>query len=547
MLGRVARIACGIIGAPALLLRANKTAEQTVVRTTAGCIRGLASDGIAIFKGVPYGAPTGGAARFRPPAPPLPWCGVRDALNYGPICPQSPLVRYLRDSETAYILEPDYGEPDEDCLRLNIWAPADGNGDKRPVLVWIHGGGCSAWSSQYLSCFDGENLSRRGDVVVVTVTHRVGPLGFLHLADIGGPEYNESGNVGLLDLVAALEWVRENAAAFGGDASNVTIFGQSGGGAKIAALMAMPAARGLFHRALVSGTTGAAKSVANATRLAATIRNEIGGGDMNRLVNLPVGDLLAASDRALAKLAPPASTPGGFYPSAATVGWGPVVDGAVVPEDPFANAAPAASVRIPLIVGTVLHECMPEFFSVEREKMAFEDMEKLIDQVAGARTRELIAAGRAIAPAAKPVEMLSILYSTYVRRVAARWASYKAAQDPGRVYSYWFKWHTPVLDGRPRAFHCLDIPFLFNNADRCARMTGGSKDSITLASAVSGMLVEFARSGQPNAKQTPMWRPFDEDGAVMIFDRSPCLELDPDRELRRIFGEIIGAIPELGS
>src|SRR5438552_12119574 len=234
--------------------------EATVVETNAGKIRGFKRNGVYIFKGVPYGASTSGANRFMPPMKPAPWSGIRNALQYGRVCPNQDYAHFNTDGknlantdEDAFVLHRGAAAtiPGEDCLRLNLWTPEINASHKRPVMVYMHGGGFSAGSGHDLLSYDGESLARNHDVVVVTHNHRLNVYGYLNLANLGGGEYASSANVGMLDLVAVLEWVSDNVATFGGDPGSVTIFGQSGGGGKVVALMAMPAAKGLFHRAIV--------------------------------------------------------------------------------------------------------------------------------------------------------------------------------------------------------------------------------------------------------------------------------------------------------
>ena len=226
------------------------TPANAIVETSAGKVRGYVRNGIFTFKGIPYAGTTAGDARFLPPAPVTPWTQVRASMSYGPVCPQ-PVRGGWASDRLAFLFDWDDGHPGEDCLRLNVWTPIADDRSKRPVMVWLHGGGYEAGSSQELPSYDGENLSRRGDVVVVSVNHRLNVFGYLNMAAIGGEKYARSVNVGMLDIVAALHWVRDNVGRFGGDPANVTIFGQSGGGAKVSTLMAMPAAKGLFHKAIV--------------------------------------------------------------------------------------------------------------------------------------------------------------------------------------------------------------------------------------------------------------------------------------------------------
>ena len=525
------------------------TEDGPEVSTAAGRIRGYVSRGIHTFKGVPYGAPTGGSRRFLPPQKVAAWTGVRRALDYGPVCPQIERYRTLHDEETAYLLAPHYDPVAEDCLNLNLWSPTLRAGAGRPVMVWLHGGGCTAWSAQFLSCFDGENLSRAQDVVVVGVNHRLGPLGFLHLAELGGPAYAASGNAGTLDLVAALEWIRDNIAGFGGDPRNVTLFGQSGGGSKIGALLAMPLARGLFHKAIViSGTTRGTTSAKNATAVAAGVLQELAlsRAQVAELSRVPVAQLLAAGDAAVSRLGPPGPPLGGFPPAPWEFGWGPVVDGLILPEFPFDAAAPAGSAEVPLMIGTVLNECMPAFFSRELERLTLEGLHARLAPACGARTAELVSAYRQAYPAVKPVELMSIIYSTYVRRTATTWAELKAAQRAAPAYVYWFTWHTPVLAGRPRSFHCLDLPFIFHNTDRCASMTGGGDGARTLAERMSAACGSFARTGKPDHAGLPPWPAFDPaSGPVMIFDATCAVRNDPDGEFRRLNREALQAQPSL--
>ena len=286
--------------------------DATVVKTTAGAVRGARDGGIEIFKGIPYAAPPVGPLRFRRPAPAAPWDGVRDALEFGPSCPQPP------ERPEGWAPEPSLSE---DCLYLNVWTPGTGEGERRPVMVWMHGGGYSIGSGSW-PVYDGTALARRGDTVVVTLNHRLGILGYLHLKELAGPEFASSGNAGMLDLVAALEWVRDNIAAFGGDPGKVTIFGESGGGAKVSTLIAMPAARGLFHRAAIQSGPGLrVKPPEQAAELARTIAGEICGGafDLQKMQAAPVERLREAQ---------------GKLGRSAVFAFSPVLDPEVIPEHP---------------------------------------------------------------------------------------------------------------------------------------------------------------------------------------------------------------------
>ena len=372
-----------------------------VVETASGKLRGARGDGIHSFKGVPYGTSTAGGNRFMPPRPPQPWAGVRDALTYAGHAPQSP-NRPKRRPELETILGPADPTPEgEDCLTLNVWTPGLGNGGRRPVMVWLHGGGF-AYGSGNRAVTDGANLARRGDVVVVSVNHRLNILGHLHLADLGGPEWAHSGNAGVLDLVAALQWVRDNIEQFGGDPGRVTIFGESGGGGKVSVLLAMPAARGLFHRAIVqSGAAVRVSTRERANALAEAVLKELGlgRGECELLQTMPIERLLAA-------MAPAAHAVGRTrWPLLDRYDFGPAVTGGDLPQHPGEPGAPALADDIPLLIGGTREESA--FFlanddAVWNGTLGEEDLRQRVAAVAGAETEPLLAAYRVAMPQASP-------------------------------------------------------------------------------------------------------------------------------------------------
>lgn len=503
------------------------TPPEAVVETRHGKVRGAVRDGIFVFKGVPYGKDTSRDARFLPPDAPAAWTGVRPALSYGPRCPQ--VVRTgWQNSETAFIYDWDDGFAGEDCLKLNVWSPGPGKG-ARPVMVWLHGGGYEAGSPHELPSCDGERLARRGDLVVVSVAHRLGPFGFLNLSGLG-ERYAASGNAGMLDLVLALQWVRDNAAAFGGDPRNVTIFGQSGGGGKVGALMAMPAAKGLFHKAIVqSGSQLQVGGPERGLMIAEAVLKALGvtrGDAAAKLATVSAVDLVDAGEAAKKTL--PKLPPGDLG-----MAWQPVVDGAAIPAQTWTPAAPALSAGVPMLIGSCLNEYSPSLGNPALETMG-EDRAKAMAQAAGGASPAAWSAFRAAHPQAKPVEVLSMIVSMGFRRAAVTQAQRKAAQGGAPVWLYRFDYNpSTVLDGRVRAFHCAELAYCFDNVDRCLNATGGTAEARTLAGRMADAWIAFARTGDPNHKGLPRW-PAVTTGAMpnLLFDAKCAVVDDPDAKER---------------
>ena len=506
--------------------------EVAIAETAAGKVRGYVRDGIYTYKGIPYGETTAGSARFQPPQKAKPWTGVRSSMQYGRVCPQGPRGTWNQDEESWIFLYDD-GVQGEDCLRVNLWTPGINDNKKRPVMVWLHGGGFVSGSSQEHRSYDGERLSRRGDVVVVSLNHRLGPLGYLNLAPYG-EEYASSAHLGMLDIIMALQWVRDNIANFGGDPGNVTIFGQSGGGGKVGTLMAMPAAQGLFHRAIVqSGSFLRAVTPERSAMLTKATLDELNlnPSQLDQLQAVPLRKLIEAGDAALQKN----HLQGGFVWSrvADSLGWGPVVDGKLLPRHSFDPVAPAISAQVPMLIGTTLNEFTTSLNHPENEAMTEAEIQKRLGDMYGNDPEHIIEVFRASHPGAKPFDIFSLAMTAQVRQGAVLQAGLKAAQGTP-AYLYWFTWKTHVLDGRPRSIHCIDLPFCFDNTDRSENLTGGGPGPLALAANVSEAWIHFARSGNPNHPGIPHWPAFSgESCPTMIFDTRCKLENNPDKEERQ--------------
>ena len=499
------------------------SSSVAVAQTANGKVAGYIQDGVTIFKGIPYAK----AKRFEAPVQADSWEGIRSCRQYGPVSPQGARSGWAND-EIAFAFNWNDGVQGEDCLRLNVWTPAL-DSRKRPVMVWLHGGGYSAGSGQELPSYDGTSLAFAEDVVVVSINHRLNVLGFLDLSAYG-ETYAKSANAGLLDIVASLKWVRDNIAAFGGDPSNVTIFGQSGGGGKVTTLLATPCAKGLFHKAIVqSGSMLRTMESKYSRKIGiATVRNlGLDASSIDKISEVPYGELLAAGEKAIAQVKAEADRDG---VASFIFGWAPTVDGAVLPSQPFDPQAPAISAEIPMIIGTTRHEFSMTTYVQALRNAGREEVIGILKGRYGEGTERFLELFAKAYPGSKPADMLDADF--VFRPGAIEQALRKSLQGAAPVYMYMFNWESPVLDGILRSTHCMEIPFVFNNADRHASMTGGGAQAMELASKMSHCWAEFARCGKPSAEGLPEWEPFEaEKRAVMFFDNTCKMSYSHDKEL----------------
>lgn len=522
-LSSAARLAGGIAASalvPAVLDRTlayPSDGTSATVTTASGKLRGRMVDGVNEFKGIPYGAPTGGANRFMPPKPPQPWTGVRDAFEFGHYAPQSNRPRGEKQRQFFKILgatKPN--DSSEDCLYLNVWTRGVNDGRKRPVMVWFHGGGYDQGTGGSIG-YDGAGLARYQDVVVVTVNHRLNVLGYLFLGDLGGPGFEGSANVGQLDLVAALQWVRDNISAFGGDPNKVLIFGQSGGGGKVSTMLAMPAAKGLFHRAIVqSGASLRGGQRDAATKTAEALMKELGlsKGQGRELQNVPLDRLMDAGNKAR---------------------FGPVVDGTILPTHPFDPVASPLSSNVPVIVGyTRTERTVYEIDSPGWGKLDEAGLLETTRKLLGDSAESVIESYRKKYPKATPYELSTNISGDAGAINSIRLAERHSALGKAPTYLYVFAWETPIMG--LRAPHTLEIPFVFNHIDLSESMVGPINGGMRkLEADCAGAWAAMARNGNPNHNGLPNWPAYTKDKrAVMIFD-TPCrVENDPTSEVRQI-------------
>jgi para-nitrobenzyl esterase len=505
--------AVGILASPARSFAAS-SAENPIANTQHGDVRGFVENGICVFKGIRYGADTHGR-RFKPPDLPLPWTSPIDTFEYGASAPQ--------DQSTERI--------SEDCLFLNVWTPGVESDAKRPVMFYIHGGAYSHGSGSS-PLYDGGELARRGDVVVVSVNHRLNAFGYLYLQRPGGEEYADSGNVGQIDLILALNWVRQNIANFGGDPQRVLAFGQSGGGAKIATLMAMPLARNLFHRAAtMSGQQVTASGPANAALRAKAFMDAINvaADDLASLRSMPIDKLLVGL-----ATADPVLPYGSVY-------FGPVLDMRSLDRHPFYPDAPGQSADIPMIIGNTRDETRAFHTDPHLYELDWHELPELLI----GNMRVDISPDFVVDEYRKIYPDYSASQVFFAATTAARsWrgaiieAEERARQERDNTYAYQLDWTSP-LEPQLGAPHTLDIPLVFGNLAAIGSITGTGKDARTVSAMMSDAFIAFARDGTPRSKRLPDWVPYRLPGReTMIIANAPRMENDPRGAERRVFERV---------
>ncbi len=502
-----------------------RTADRTaIVRTNNGPVRGYRDGRLEIFKGLRYGAPPIGSLRFQPPQHPRPWSEPADALILGAPAIQAGLAPGEVTGGRSAGDPPAPGQPgtDEDCLFLNVWTPGLDEG-ARPVMVWLHGGGFANGSGG-AAMYDGAALARRGDVVTVSVNHRLNVFGYLHLGELGG--HPSSGQAGMLDIVLALEWVRGNIARFGGDPANVTIFGESGGGAKVSMLQATPRAAGLFHRAIIQSGPGVRATTAKAATDVARKFLAAAGiepGDLSRLATLSTREIQLASES--------------LGEDRLMRSFSPCVDGMALPRQPFDPDAPAISADVPVMIGTNKDEATL-FIRGDARFGAFteDDLMRRAKAAVGDKAQALVEALRGLFPDYSPTHLIC-----QVQTVSMMWANSvslaerKHDQKAAPVFMYMLAWETPVAHGQLRCPHALEIPLVFDNVEAARNFVGRGPDAQTLADHMAPAWLAFARSGDPNTAGLPPWPAYDRTNrATMIFDLECRVENDPWAAVRAV-------------
>ncbi len=507
------------------------TPRSAVAKTQYGKVRGFLEGGVFTFKGIPYGQNTAGENRWLPAKPPVAWKDEYPALIYGANCPQ-----HLHDFtaiEQSFIQDWDDGYMNEDMLKLNVWTPSLTG--SRAVMVYFHGGGFSFGSAYELPSQEGAQMARHHDIVSVTVNHRLNILGFFDLAEVGGSAYEDSVNVSMMDLVASLQWVRENIANFGGDPDKVMIYGQSGGGSKVTTLMGMPSAAGLYHRASVqSGGGGNIPSAEQSKEYARQVMKELGlaSNDIASLQKMEWARLNEAANAVAARMNPPRGGifmmgPGGGPPR---VGATPTLDGRIITMRSFFETAPEISKDVPMLIGSV---------SEEGNHMASNPTEEewkatLTRQLGAAKATELIAAMKKAHPE-KAIRTLSYgVAGLGGRNHVVSMGKMKYDLHAAPVYQYFFTWQSPILDGVAGAWHTSELAFCFDNSKRCEQGTGNTPEAQALAKKMANAWANFARTGNPSQSGLE-WTPADsERGQTMVWNNESRMVDDPEGAVRKI-------------
>jgi para-nitrobenzyl esterase len=491
-----------------------------VVDTKQGKLEGQPSKGAYSFLGIHYGADTGGKNRFLPPQPPESWSGVKKADQMGDRCPQPEIHM---PGEMGTVLSFSDLPVSENCLVLNVFTPRVHDHAKRAVMVWLHGGGffLGSGGDKY---YEGSNLAAKNDVVVITLNHRLGAFGYLFLGQQAGPQYSSSNLAGMLDIVQALNWVKDNIAQFGGDPHNVTIFGQSGGGGKVCALTAMPAAQGLFHKAIVeSGAAVRLASIADAT----ATRDKV-----LKLLNLKTVDVDALRSLSMEEL-------NAANGKAGLLAFGPAVDGIILPTNPFDPVASPLSARVPIMVGSTKDEATNVFLTDPTwQTMTDADLLKRVSATIGPdNAAEAIAMYRAAAPNDKPMHLwTSIVTDQMFTHNSVVLAERKAEQHGAPVYMYKINWESPVLNGKLRSPHAVELPFVFDNVDVSAGLVGAGPTQNQMAELMSRTFAAFARTGNPNVKGYPHWPVYTlAKRETFIYDIPPRVVSDPNSVYREFW------------
>ena len=511
------------------------TPRSAVAKTEYGKVRGFVDGGVLTFKGVPYGQTTAGENRWLPAKPPAAWSDEYPALVYGANCPQN--LHTWTSPEQTFIQDWDDGWQSEDMLKLNIWTPSLTG--KRPVMFYMHGGGFSFGSSYELPSHEGAQMARHHDVVQVSVNHRLNILGFFDVSEIGGSAYEDSVNVGMTDLVAALRWVHKNIENFGGDPDRVMIYGQSGGGSKVTTLMGMPSATGLFHRASVqSGGGGNIPSKEQQSELARQVMKDLGlaPNDIGSLQKMEWSKLIAAGNAAAAKINPPGPPfMGPGAPGKPRVVWAPCVDGKVINMRSFFDAAPEVSKNVPMLIGSVTEEG-----NRMSSKPTEEEWHANLAKAYGDEKATAVIAALKKAYPQKKIQTLSymctgnFLNGLGMRNNVVKMARLKHELKAAPAYTYYFTWQTPILDGLPGAWHTAELQFCFDNTKRCEQGTGNTPEAQALAKKMASAWANFAATGNPSLPGLK-WEATDpETNKTMIWDNECRMVNDPDAEARKI-------------